>query len=306
MKRGFKVPPAFTVSLLWAVLLCAAGVNVVANQFDTPSGITYDLYKVVVQSHDDAEALSAAKVDVLLRVQDGYLVLAGSEDLDELARTGLKFDMIAAGVARNHLALDIRLDESNVGRYPLVYREDGVRLFRVEPSDIYGATKAPGLAPILTENLRVVYKEPRPFLTLALSAEVNLDSLIDLIDQDSLESYLERLQAFRERSAGTDSNYASRDWIAGKLTDFGYDSVVIDSFTAVIGSYPTECQNVVAYKIGTTYPEFQVVVGAHRDAVPGSPGADDNGTGTVGVLEIARVLKDIDTRLTFIFILFDA
>ena len=35
-----------------------------------------------------------------------------------------------------------------------------------------------------------------------------------------------------------------------------------------------------------------LVMMAHIDAVPGSPGADDNGTGVVAVLEMARLLKD--------------
>ncbi|MFQ5453975.1 MAG: M28 family peptidase, partial [Candidatus Zixiibacteriota bacterium] len=44
----------------------------------------------------------------------------------------------------------------------------------------------------------------------------------------------------------------------------------------------------------------------HRDAVPDSPGADDDGSGTVAVMELARVLFDIETDMTIIFALFDA
>jgi Zn-dependent M28 family amino/carboxypeptidase len=39
-------------------------------------------------------------------------------------------------------------------------------------------------------------------------------------------------------------------------------------------------------------PREVVLVGAHFDAVPGSPGADDNATGVAALLEMARVLKD--------------
>ncbi|MDH3938987.1 MAG: M20/M25/M40 family metallo-hydrolase, partial [candidate division Zixibacteria bacterium] len=53
-------------------------------------------------------------------------------------------------------------------------------------------------------------------------------------------------------------------------------------------------------------PSREIVIGAHRDAVPFSPGADDNASGTCAVLEIARVLNNIDTRLTIKFVLFDA
>jgi hypothetical protein len=39
-----------------------------------------------------------------------------------------------------------------------------------------------------------------------------------------------------------------------------------------------------------------VVVGAHYDSVLGSPGANDNGTGVAAVLELARLLRDLQGR----------
>lgn len=41
-----------------------------------------------------------------------------------------------------------------------------------------------------------------------------------------------------------------------------------------------------------------ILVGAHMDAVPRAPGADDNGTGVSALLEMARVLKDQPRRRT--------
>jgi hypothetical protein len=42
---------------------------------------------------------------------------------------------------------------------------------------------------------------------------------------------------------------------------------------------------------GSVAPEEVLLIGAHFDAVPGSPGADDNGSGVAALLEVARVLK---------------
>jgi hypothetical protein len=140
-----------------------------------------------------------------------------------------------------------------------------------------------------------------------LLAGVPLDSLIDLVSQDSEQAYLEALQAFNGRLAGTPSSYAARDWIAAKFSSFGYDSVMTDSFTGVqLGNGDVPCFNVVATKVGSRYPGQHIVIGAHHDAVRDSPGADDNGSGTVGVLEIARVLQGIDTEMTFVFVTFDS
>ncbi|MBI3075525.1 MAG: M28 family peptidase, partial [Deltaproteobacteria bacterium] len=43
---------------------------------------------------------------------------------------------------------------------------------------------------------------------------------------------------------------------------------------------------------GASLPEEIVLVGGHYDSVYGSPGANDNATGTAAVLEVARLLKE--------------
>ncbi|REF00172.1 M20/M25/M40 family metallo-hydrolase [Thermomonospora umbrina] len=47
----------------------------------------------------------------------------------------------------------------------------------------------------------------------------------------------------------------------------------------------------------------EVIVSAHYDSVPGSPGANDDGSGTVLCLELARVLRRLPTQQTLRFAL---
>lgn len=285
------------VVMVGLLLLAAAGSGVNAG----------DLYEVKVGSHEDAATLRQVGVEPVLRVSGGYLVLVEAERLDVLLGSGLEVQLIEAGVEREELAIDIRQDESNVGRYPLVYAEGGLRLYRVVPGLIFESPEPTGLAPVLTGVMRIEYREPVE-MPVVKDAQlmVDLDSLIAKVQQDSVQSYLERLQAFDGRVAGTDSNAAARDWLAGKFAEFGYDSIIIDSFRVNIRDVLTECQNVVAVKPGMFADQHHIIIGAHRDAVPGSPGADDNGSGSVGVLEIARALAEVETQATIIFILFDA
>lgn len=63
--------------------------------------------------------------------------------------------------------------------------------------------------------------------------------------------------------------------------------------------------NVRAIKKGTEIPEEKIVIYGHRDTV-GTLGANDNGSGTVVMLEIARILKDIDLKRTVELISFSA
>ncbi|UCE24744.1 MAG: M28 family peptidase, partial [Candidatus Zixiibacteriota bacterium] len=151
-------------------------------------------------------------------------------------------------------------------------------------------------------------------LTLDFNPDPDLtaiDGLVELMDEielDSLESYVMRLQDFQSRVTGTDSSRKARDWIATKFDEFGYDSVVIDTFTGyqLPDSNACESYNVIACRVGTVFPDQQIIIGGHYDAFPNSPGADDNGSGTAGLLEIARALAEVETEMTFIFIAFDS
>ena len=71
---------------------------------------------------------------------------------------------------------------------------------------------------------------------------------------------------------------------------------------------PAYARNIVARMEGYEYPEETIVVGAHLDTWDISPGALDNASGAVSVLEIARILKalDLKTRRSVEFVLFMA
>jgi Zn-dependent M28 family amino/carboxypeptidase len=50
-------------------------------------------------------------------------------------------------------------------------------------------------------------------------------------------------------------------------------------------------ENIDAEIRGTAEPGEIVIVGAHYDSAPGSPGADDNATGVAALMEIGRILR---------------
>jgi hypothetical protein len=87
--------------------------------------------------------------------------------------------------------------------------------------------------------------------------------------------------------------------IVATLQSFGL-SVVEEPFVYNTVTY----YNVVATRLGTDAPSEIYIVGAHYDSVD-NPGADDNGTGTALVMEVARVLSQHRTPRTIRFVLFD-
>jgi hypothetical protein len=288
------------------IMLRIARIAIILVIFITTSSGAADLFKVTVNSRLDARALSSTGVEGVVSLSDGYLVLVENETTDQLLNSGLDVTSIASNIQKDNLAIDKRMDRQNVARYPLIFEQDGLRLFRVDFVELSSSFKSLELIPILIENMRFDFKEPRHYDKSRLIVAADIDSIIGLIEQDSLESYTGRLQAFFRRLTGTDSNYACADWVKSKLEDFGYDSVFFDDFQHTIYGYPTLCRNVVAVKLGSESPRKHVVVAGHRDAPPDSPGADDNASGTAGVMEIARVMRNIDTKVTLVFIALDA
>jgi len=62
---------------------------------------------------------------------------------------------------------------------------------------------------------------------------------------------------------------------------------------------------VVAVKYGTLYPDEIYVVGGHYDTyTSGAPGADDNGSGSASIMEMARVMSPLTYKRTLKYILF--
>ena len=64
--------------------------------------------------------------------------------------------------------------------------------------------------------------------------------------------------------------------------------------------------NIVAERPGTSPTAGTIIVAAHYDTVPGSPGADDNASGVATLLELARIFHDLPTAQTLKLVFFDA
>lgn len=104
--------------------------------------------------------------------------------------------------------------------------------------------------------------------------------------------------------AGDDRNNGQPDWVEAQdnmvtiLSGFGLTAE--KKYYSGYGTYQIE-----ATLTGTTRPDDIYIIGAHYDSVTGYPGADDNASGTAGVLEAARVLSQYEFEATIKFIAFD-
>ncbi|MFW9817389.1 MAG: M28 family metallopeptidase, partial [Candidatus Thorarchaeota archaeon] len=298
--------PRFLIICLHVLILMATAILPARIALASDDSVAPNLYRVSVLSHRDAEILAELDVNAIHRVRDGYLVLAPEGTEIAFTRAGIDWIRVATAVDCNRLALDISHDPALRAECPVIFEEPGTRIYLVDSPDVISSQRGRSLAPIRIRNLPITYPSPPAFNKSAAIPSGALDSLVNGISQDSLVAYSDHLESYNGRVAGTSGGLMSALWSANKFSEYGCDSVVIDTFTETLDGEPKLCRNVLAYKIGLEFPHHHIIIGAHRDTEPGCPGADDNGSGTAAVLEVARSMADIETRTTVVFALFDA
>lgn len=109
----------------------------------------------------------------------------------------------------------------------------------------------------------------------------------------------EALALFGSRAVGAPGNAAALDYLTERLREWGYGPELQPFQYA-----GDRTANVVARLPGTTSPDVVYTVSSHFDSVEEGPGADDNGSGTTALLEIARVLAEHPQPATIEFAFF--
>lgn len=255
----------------------------------------------------------AAWVDV-----NGFVVALDESQLEQLQQAGIDVDILMSNTTPSGTFL-IRpvdrapgpIDLSQLGRVSAV--SPGLSLVQMSPSLAASVSSSGTVWVNSLENYSFPFFFAPPVLANTISEIMSYptDTLADLVSLDSVYAVDQRLQDFQTRYIFSDSIDAARDWIVDKFHSWGYTDV-----TTPIFSYAGEMHyNVIAVKPGYAEPDKLVVVGGHYDSITYgqavspmefAPGADDDGSGTTLVLELARVLAAVPLRKTVVFIAFSA
>jgi Peptidase family M28 len=139
-------------------------------------------------------------------------------------------------------------------------------------------------------------------LLFSLSAEaLEVRDIVDRISQENYTSFLDNMlytHTGHDRGYGIEHDMA-RDNIFTQFENFGLDTS-FHSFEYSDSTY----YNVVGLYPGSVRPDDIFIVGAHYDSV-NNPGADDNASGTAGIMEMAYVLSQYEFEATLAFVAFD-
>ncbi|MCL2434764.1 MAG: M20/M25/M40 family metallo-hydrolase [Lentimicrobiaceae bacterium] len=173
-------------------------------------------------------------------------------------------------------------------------------------SDDFAPAKNDGMVAITNQEARlpksdIVYPAVKRF-------DNNIANLISQVSTQSVMSYIQTLQDFGSRNAWNTAKITeARNWLKGEYEALDVD-VTLHNYT--YSYYGTRNgTNVIAIQLGTELPDEFVVCGAHYDSYTyesqnNAPGADDNASGTAGVLETARILSQYNFKRSIIYCAF--
>jgi Zn-dependent M28 family amino/carboxypeptidase len=139
----------------------------------------------------------------------------------------------------------------------------------------------------------VVFDVREPVASRAPVAFVQ--NLVDKVTRATFETSLTKLVSFSTRHSTSTDFAGAATWARNQLKEMGYK---MRSQTVKVNG--SNSRNVIADRSGTGADARQVVmVTAHLDSINAqggaaapAPGADDNGSGSAGLLEIARAFQD--------------
>jgi hypothetical protein len=136
----------------------------------------------------------------------------------------------------------------------------------------------------------------------ALQRDSSISTLVNLVDSARVRNRLLRLQAFGTRYYRATSHHALVDTLRNTFTGYGITDVRSDTFATSASNHG---HNVIATIPGRIDNSVNYIVGGHYDSYAGgsylthAPGADDNASGTVAALEMARILAGTGRKPAF-------
>lgn len=125
--------------------------------------------------------------------------------------------------------------------------------------------------------------------------------LSQTLDKDNMKANLEKLSSFHTRYYKSEYGLQSSDWVLEKVRDIIDKAGASDTVYAESFPHTWQQHSVIATIPGES--NTTVVIGAHQDSINlwlpsilAAPGADDDGSGTVTILEVFKSLlgsKDV-------------
>ena len=173
-------------------------------------------------------------------------------------------------------------------------------IYMVEPVALPLPGCIEGNEPIFKVETELLWRVEQPEL-VDINYNEDIANLIQSLDEEVYLEYLEDLVAFGPRVTQTEECEQAGGFIYEEFEKLGLE---------VRRHYWESESGLSGFNVEGTLPGLNetsdeiYIVCAHYDSVPGSPGADDDGSGTVAVMSAAKLMSHYAFNHTIRFIAF--
>lgn len=226
--------------------------------------------------------------------------------LPQISNLAINLDTVARQLT---VTYDVADTDNDTLLIRLRVSDNGGNTFWVDvaDSDLSGDV----LYPVSTGNgKQLIWHYPNTFagpadIRIKLIADdlqpIDIQSLVNQIDSNRLWSDLQFIQGIRHYTTGNAHINEVKDSIEARFLAANLQTH--RQTFSFLGN--NNAQNIVGNRAGQANETQVCIVDAHFDSVSNAPGADDNGSGVVGVLEAARILAPYNYERSLRFIGFD-
>ncbi len=117
------------------------------------------------------------------------------------------------------------------------------------------------------------------------AVDPKIQRLLADVDANWLREIVERISKPRQWTAQREQNRETALFIESKLQEFGYQTFRQSEYDNIVTEFPRD--------------QPVTIVGAHYDSVPGTPGADDNGSAVAAMLGSAKAVAGLGLPVCF-------
>lgn len=180
-----------------------------------------------------------------------------------------------------------------------IYKKGRVHLIEISDAHYAGlsAQEKASLRPLRLEQVQNEVSQG----TLRKEVNSQVSPLVANLDKEKLKETVVQLGTYKSRYVGTEGNNQAVEWVIEQFKALGLETRT-ECFRA---NWNGNACNAIGVKKGKS--DHLYVVMGHIDTVGRAfAGADDNGSGVAGVLEMARILSGHETDATIEFVAVNA
>ncbi len=155
-----------------------------------------------------------------------------------------------------------------------------------------------------------VYVKPVASKVPKVAIDDRVKALLSDVSTDSIKSKLHKLSSYHTRHTKSKYIHEVAQWLRSEFESMGYNDLFYHKYNENIDGTDYELKNVICNKKGRN--NKWVLICAHYDSrmeriddhTSSAPGANDNASGVGAILEIARLLRQVDLEYGVQFALF--